>query len=274
MKKAVRRTFKILWISFLVYVAIGTGFYFLQDYILFHPQSVYSQQYYTLEQPHAELTIPVNETDTLNIADFKVTAPHFRGIVIYFHGNRKNISWYARYMPEFTNNGYEVLMLDYPGFGKSKGSMREEKLYYWALQVYKLAIGKVSADSIIIYGKSMGTGIAAQLASIRDCKRLILETPYYDLPSVIRHYMPIYPVKWMLHYQLPTWQYLEQVSAPITLLHGTSDGVVTYKNSLRLKQFLKKSDELFTVKGGSHNNLFQYPAVIRKLDSILALPYQ
>lgn len=97
----------------------------------------------------------------------------------------------------------------------------------------------------------MGTGIAAQLASVRDCKRLMLETPYYDFPAVVSRYLPIYPVRWMLHYELPTHQYLQQVEAPVTLFHGTSDGVVAYKNSKRLLPLLKPADELITIEGAA-----------------------
>ena len=162
-------------------------------------------------------------------------------------------------------------MIDYPGFGKSTGKLTEQKLYDWALQVYKIARKRFPADSIIIYGKSMGTGIAAQLASTRDCKRLILETPYYDFPAVVSHYLPIYPAKWMLHYQLPTYQYLQNVTAPITIFHGTKDRVVTYKNSKRLLPFLKSTDELISIEGGSHNNLYRYNETVNKLDSVLRL---
>ena len=214
---------------------------------------------------------PMNDHDNLNIVDFSSTDTTVRGVVLYFHGNKKNISWYAKYIPYFTRNGYEVLMIDYPGFGKSTGKLTEKKLYDWALEVYKIAIKRFAADSIIIYGKSMGTGIAAQLASVRDCRRLILETPYYDFPSVVKHYLPIYPVQWMLHYQLPTWQYIQNVRAPVSMLHGTNDHVVVYKNAQRLKQYLKKEDELITIKGGKHNNLFTYPLTIAKLDSLLQL---
>ena len=129
-----------------------------------------------------------------------------------------------------------------------------------------------SADSIIIYGKSMGTGIAAELASTTSCKRLILETPYYDFPAVIRHYLPIYPVRWMLHYQIPTYEYLQNVSAPITIFHGTSDMVVSYRNTNRLKPLLKTVDEVVTIEGGHHNDLYDFPLVVNKLDSLLRLP--
>ncbi len=267
-----KKLWKWIRIILIVYTAVGATFYFLQDYILFHPVSLHREYNYRFPEPHRDISIPLTDSDTLNLVDFSVTDSVTRGVVLYFHGNKKNISWYAKYIPYFTRHGYQVLMIDYPGFGKSKGKLTEKKLYDWALQVYRIAIKRFAADSIIIYGKSMGTGIAAQLASVRDCKRLILETPYYDFPSVVKHYLPIYPVHWMLHYQLPTYRYLQDVSAPVTIFHGTSDWVVTYGNSLRLKPFLKKQDELITIKGGSHNNLFTYLQTIRKLDSLLGGP--
>ncbi len=265
-KKNVLKWLKILVV---IYLAGGVALYFLQDVILFHPVSLKRTHQYDFPQPHKDISIPINDKDTLNLIDFSSTGPAARGVVLYFHGNKRNISWYAKYIPYFTRHGYEVLMIDYPGYGKSTGKLTEEKLYDWALQAYNIAIKKFAADSIIIYGKSMGTGIAAQLASIRGCKKLILETPYYDFPSVIGHYLPIYPVRWMIHYNLPTHEYISRISAPITIFQGTKDRLVTYSNAKRLIPLLKKGDEFITVKGGGHNDLYQYPEVVSKLDSLL-----
>lgn len=245
--------------------------YFLQDAVLFHPVTLNRTHSYNFPEPHKDISIPIDSEDTLNLVDFESTGAVSKGIVLYFHGNKRNISWYAKYIPYFTRHGYQVLMIDYPGFGKSTGKLTEQKLYDWAMQVYKIARKRFSADSIIIYGKSMGTGIAAQLASVRDCQRLILETPYYDFPAVVKHYLPVYPVKWMLHYEIPTWQYLQKITAPVTIFHGTRDRIVPYRNSKRLLPFLKQTDEIITLKGGSHNNLFMYGQTIQKLDSVLKL---
>lgn len=264
-----KRIKKWLLLIALIYVTIGVAFYFLQDRILFHPVSLKRNHNYDFKEPHKDLSIAINNEDTLNLVQFQSTDTITRGIVLYFHGNKKNIAWYAKYSSHFTKHGYDVLMIDYPGFGKSKGHFNEQTLYDWALQVYKLARSRFPADSIIIYGKSMGTGIAAQLASIRDCRRLILETPYYDFPSVVKLYLPVYPMNWMLHYQLPTYKYLPSVTAPINIFHGTKDRVITYKNAKRLKPFLKKTDEFTTIDGGKHNNLYEFPEMIRKLDSLL-----
>lgn len=266
-----KRWLKWGWNLLVIYLLGAMALYFLQDYILFHPVRLDRATAYTFPLQHKDISIPLNTEDTLSLIDVPADSGKRKGIVLYFHGNKRNIAWYTRYIPWFTRQGYEVLMIDYPGFGKSTGRLTEKKLYSWARNVYNIASKRFPPDSIIIYGKSMGTGIAAELASARDCKRLILETPYYDFPAVVSHYLPMYPVKYMLHYEFPTHSYLPDVKAPVTIFHGTSDGVVPYKNTRRLIPLLKPDDEVITVKGGSHNNLYDYPEMTRKLDSVLAL---
>lgn len=255
----------------IIYVVGGVALYFLQDRILFHPVSLKRSHQYDFKVPHKDLNIPINDKDTLNLVQFLSGDSVKRGVVLYFHGNKKNISWYARFAPYFTKHGYEVLMIDYPGFGKSTGRFDEQTLYDWAMHVYTLARSRYGPDSIIIYGKSMGTGIAAQLASMRSCNRLILETPYYDFPSVVKHYLPVYPVHRMIHFQLPTYEYLPTIVAPISIFQGTSDGVITYRNAKRLQPLLKKTDEFITIEGGKHNNLYEFELTTRKIDSLLQL---
>lgn len=264
-----KRIRKWIIIITIIYIGGGLALYFLQDAILFHPVSLNRDQPYHFPEKHVEINIPVNKNSNLNIIRFFSTDSITKGIVLYFHGNKKNISWYAKYPPFFTRHGYEVWLMDYPGFGKSTGKFNEENLYRWADFVYKYAASKFSADSIIIYGKSMGTGIAAQLASKQNGKRLILETPYYDFPSVVKHYLPFYPVDRMIHYKLPTYRYLPLAKMPVTIFQGTNDRLVTYSNAERLKPFLKPGDEFITIEDGRHNDLFTYKKTVNKLDSLL-----
>ena len=264
--KKVWKWFKILAI---VYVIGGVALYFLQDYILFHPVTLKRDHNYNFPEKHKEINIPITENSNLNIVQFFSTDTVTKGIVLYFHGNKKNISWYAKYPPYFTKHGYEVWLIDYPGFGKSTGKFTEQTLYDWSNYMYNFARTRFSADNIIVYGKSMGTGIATHLASIQPCKKLILETPYYDYPSVNKHYLPIYPIEWMIHYKIPTHDYIEKVIAPITILQGTDDWLVTYNNAKRLRPFLKPGDEFITIKDGEHNDLFKFQETVEKLDSLL-----
>ena len=236
---------------------------------MFRPVAVPKEQAYDFSQPNREVNLPYDEKSNINIIQFTTPDTLVKGVVLYFHGNRTNVSRYARFAPFFTKNGYEVWMMDYPGYGKSTGDITEQRLYNWALIAYKLARVRFPPDSIIIYGKSMGTGIAAQLASVRDCRNLILETPYYSFPSIVGQYAPIYPVEKIIRFKMPTYQYLQKVTAPVTIFHGTSDGVIRYVNAIKLKSFLKEKDEFITIPGGSHNNLSESPIYQSKLDSIL-----
>lgn len=260
---------KWLIILAIIYIAGGVSLYYLQDAILFHPVQLNRSHKYDFVMPHEDISIPINNEDTLNLVRFHREGTVRRGAVLYFHGNKKNIAWYSKYAPYFARHGYEVIMIDYPGFGKSKGKFTEKILYDWARQLYKFARSEFTADSIIIYGKSMGTGIASYLASREECRRLILETPYYDMPSVIRHYLPVYPIERLLHYKLPNYLYLPSVKAPVSIFHGTRDAVISYSNATRLRRFLKPADEFITIPKGKHNNLHSFPAMVAKLDSIL-----
>jgi uncharacterized protein len=253
----------------LVYCGAGIVLYYLQDALLFHPVVVDRHAHYDFGKPYTEINIPYDSGININIIQFKTADSLSRGVVLYFHGNRKNIGWYAPYASNFTAKGYEVWMMDYPGFGKSTGELTEKRLYSFALLFYKLARTRYRPSQIIIYGKSLGTGIAAQLASVRDCRRLILECPYFSMISVARHYLPIYPVSAMFHYRFPTNEFLTEVTAPLTIFHGTSDGLIPYSNAERLKPLLKPGDEFITIEGGSHNDLNDFPLFHQRLDSVL-----
>ena len=269
MKINYKKVWKWLKIIAITYILGGIALYFLQDYILFHPVTLKRDHKYDFPEKNKEINIPITENSNLNIVQFFSTDTVTKGVVLYFHGNKKNISWYAKYSLYFTKYGYEVWLIDYPGFGKSTGKLSEQTLYDWANYMYNFARTRFSADSIIIYGKSMGTGIATHLASLQPCKKLILETPYYDYPSVIKHYLPIYPIEWMIHYKISTHDYIEKVIVPITIFQGTDDRLVTYNNAKRLKPFLKAGDEFVTIEGGSHNDLYRFKETIEKLDSLL-----
>ncbi len=81
----------------------------------------------------------------------------------------------------------------------------------------------------------------------------------------------MYPIKQMLKYKLPTNEFLVNVTAPVTIFHGTNDNVILYENALQLKEVIKPSDEFITIEGGTHNDLLKHKEMTAKLDSILAL---
>ena len=264
-----KRIFNWIKIILLVYAIIGIAFFYFQDKILFHPQKLAADYQYKFKGRVEEINIPFNETDTIDIVKFLPDSVPIKGVVIYYHGNMKNIAHYANFVAPFLKSGYEVWIEDYPGFGKSTGIITEQKLYDQALQVKKLADVKFHSDSIIIYGKSLGTGIAANVATRTKAKMLILETPYYSIPSLFSSYAFMYPNEQMSNYKLPTNLFLQDVACPVIIFHGTSDGVIPYRNARKLLSVLKSTDKFITVEGASHNNVNANPRYFQAIDSLL-----
>ena len=268
-RQPAKRVLRWAKIILFFYVVIGIALYFLQVKILLHPVAYQLDHVYNFKTPFKEINIPINHHENLNIAQFFPKDSVRKGVVLYFHGNKMNISHYAEFADNFTKLGYEVWMPDYPGFGKTTGELTEKKLYEEAMLVYKLVNLRFKADSIIIYGKSFGTGIASQLASVKDCRRLILETPYYSIPALFGYYAPIYPTSYMSKFKLPINEYLQDVTVPVTIFHGTDDEIIPYSVSEKLKNVLKPGDEFITLEKGKHNNLNDFTLFHQKLDSLL-----
>ncbi len=270
MQKLDRRRW-LRWLKIItgIYIAGGIALYFLQDKFLFHPVALPADHVFHFEQPFEEINLPVSKDKNLNIVRFTVPDSACRGVVLYFHGNIKNVERYAPYARNFTIHGYEVWIPDYPGFGKTTGKLTEKNMYEDAMQVYKLARSRFSKDSIIIYGKSLGTGVAAQLAAARDCRRVMLETPYLSIDDIMRRYAFIYPVGSLAHYHFPVEEYIAAINAPVTLFHGTSDDIIPFRHSKRLLEKARTGTELVRLEKGEHNGLDTFTLYRHKLDSLL-----
>ncbi len=266
MNKVGGRIKRALIVLIIIYCVGGLVLYFAQGLILFHPQPLGRNYHFKFEQPFEELNIPYGKNN-LSIVKFQPDEKR-NGIVLFYHGNMENVEHYKAYPPIFLKNNQEVWMIDYAGFGKTTGKRTESIMDDQALLMYDMALKQTSSDSIIIYGKSIGTGVATFIASKRNCKRLILETPYYSIHSLATHYFPIYPVDWMIKYSFPINQYLKEVKSPITIFHGTKDEVIPYGHSMRLKEE-NKNIQLITLENGTHNNLISFRQYHTALDSVL-----
>lgn len=228
MRKVIFRWAKLV---ILVYSVIGIAVYYLQDKFILHPTKVEAGKKYTFTQSFTELDLNYDAETNINVVEFKATGQPVdslaKGVVLFFHNGRGNISDYAGMSKAYTDQGYEFWIMDYPGFGKSTGVMDEQRLYDLALVFYKLARSRWKPSQIVIYGQGFGTGIAGQLASIRDCRRLILERPYYSMTRQFRRFLFLYPLDGrFLHYHLPLHEYLEKVTAPVTVV-GDEPATVT-----------------------------------------------
>jgi pimeloyl-ACP methyl ester carboxylesterase len=266
-KKIVGRILAVYALLF----AIGCiALYFFGDKVVLHPLTLPKQHVFKFDIPFRETNLKIDEKQIYNLIQFHPTNDAVvKGVVLYFHGNEKNVERYAPYAKLFTDNNWEVWMIDYPGFGKSTGKMTENELYEMSEQLYKMARARFEQQQIIIYGKSFGTGIASYLASVRDNRHLILETPYNSFKTLINDYLKVFPIGFASRYNFPINEYLKKVDDPITIFHGTKDEVIPYRNAAKLKKHLKPKDDFITLQNGKHNHLTDLDEMSDKLKFLL-----
>jgi len=217
-----------LIVILVIYIIISIALYYLQDYILFKPEKLPKDFQFLYEnQDTEEYNLETRDGATINGVLFK-PKNESKGLILYLKGNSKSIKGWGKFAVDFTRHDYTVLMVDYRGFGKSTGRRSQKAIKRDLQVVYNRIKEKTIEDRVIIYGRSLGSGFAAKLASTNNPKMLILDAPYYSLTKVTNRYMPFMPLSILLKYPLPTYKWLKYVQCPIHIIHGTNDKLIPF----------------------------------------------
>lgn len=259
----------ILLVVITIYLVISILVYFLQDYLMFKPEKLPADfQFHYENQETEEYNVQTRDGATINGLRFKAKSP--RGIVFYLKGNSKSIKGWGKFAVDFTRHGYDVLMVDYRGFGKSTGRRTQKAIKRDLQVIYNKIKDSVSEKYIILYGRSLGSGFAAKLASMNNPRMLIMDAPYYSLSRVAKKYVPFMPLSLLLKFPMPTYKWLKYVNCPIHIIHGTDDKLIPYKTSVKLSKIKPKSTTLYTVIGGGHKNLNTFESYHKMLNVIIS----
>lgn len=265
MKKLFLKTIKIILIT---YVVICGFLFFFQEKMIFFPQKLSKDYPFTFEQNFEEINIKAPGKAVLNGLLFK--ADSSKGLIFYLHGNAGSLKRWGSISSTYTALQYDLFMLDYRGYGKSEGSIKsQEQLFMDVQAAYDEMLKLYPEEKIVIIGFSIGSGIAAKLASENHPKLLILEAPYYNLTDMMHHRYPFVP-GFLLKYKFETNRYLENCKMPVVIFHGTSDKVIYYGSSLKLKEHLKPQDTLITLEGQEHNGIAKNVDYITALKEIFS----
>lgn len=257
----------LVWWLVGVYVFLCAVFFFFQDFFFFRPEVLPHGFTYKYPFDFEEQTFEMEDGGRINAIHFKV--PNSRGVIYYLKGNSRSIKGWGKFAKDFVSNGYDFFMMDYRGFGKSRGKRTEFTLYNDAQTLYKWLLKHYPEEQIVIYGRSMGSGIAARIASWNRPMMLILDSPYYSFYHQVSRYGFILPLRWLLRYQIRTDQFFRNIEVPIFLIHGTKDRLIPFEHSQRLQQIRPQLTQLFPIEGGGHNDLPEYPDYHQYLYDIL-----
>jgi uncharacterized protein len=263
-KKILLRTVMLLLVF---YVLICVFLYFFQEKMIFFPDKLDKEYEFSFARPFKEITVKTNDGKLLNGLWF--SADSAKGLIFYLHGNAGALDSWGEVAQRYVDLGYDVFLLDYPGYGKSEGRIRSQAQLFEDIQAaYNEMKKRYAEERIVVIGYSIGSGPAARLASSNQPKLLILHAPYYSLADLMRRTYPIIPT-FLLKYPFRTNEYIKDCTMPVVIFHGNQDEVIYYGSSLKLKEEMKHADTLITLNGQGHNGIMDNPEYISALSKIL-----
>ena len=237
-------------------IFLSLAVYFLQDLFIFKPEKLRADFQFKYDIPFREVNFDVEPGVRINGLHFFRDQP--KGLILYFHGNSRSIKGWAKYARDFYRYDYDVVLVDYRGFGKSTGKRSEHEMLNDMQIVYSSLANDYSENHLIVYGRSLGSGFAAKVASDNNPRYLILDAPFYNFRKVIERFLPILPVRFVLRYHLRTDKWIQRVKCPIYILHGTKDLLIPIRHSEQLQKINPRKITLIRIHGGGHNNLTKF----------------
>ena len=221
--------------------------YFPDNTVFFNPNHVnlnYEDVYFKTE-------------DNVSINAWLIPADSSKNVIIFCHGNAGNISHRLESIQIFNTLSLDVFIFDYRGFGKSEGSISEEGTYLDASGAWDYLISQKNykPSQIIIFGRSLGSGIASWLAREKNPGGLILESSFTSLPDLGAKIYPFFPVRTLARYKYPTLENLKKISCPVLFIHSKNDEIIPYSLGIENYKSAKEPKEFLEIQG-SHNDGF------------------
>jgi alpha-beta hydrolase superfamily lysophospholipase len=233
--------------------------YVTQERIILPASTLAADYRFQFDQPFEEVWIPVKGA-SLHALHFK--QPNPRGVVFFLHGNAGNLVSWTTGLDFYRRVNYDLFIVDYRGYGKSTGHIENEaQLYADARAAYNAMAPLYRDKPIVIYGRSLGTALAASLARDVQPRLLVLVSPFSSLAASAAQAYPWAP-EWVLKYPLRTDTIIGDVKSPILLIHGSEDKLIPLSHSERLKALARSPVELLVVPGAGHSDIHKFPVYL------------
>ena len=243
----------IVWYIIGSIVFLSIIVYFFQEKFIFKPEKLKQDFQFKYDIPFKEYFFDIEPGVRINGLHFYRENPE--GLILYFHGNSRSIKGWAKYSRDFYRYNYDVVLVDYRGFGKSTGKRSEKDMLSDMQFVYASLTAKYPENHIIVYGRSIGSGFATKIASENSPRYLILDAPYYSFLKVIERFLPILPVRLVLRFHLRADKWIRYVNCHTYIIHGTRDMLIPIRHSISLQKINPHKITLIRIHGGGHNNL-------------------
>ena len=247
-------------VAAVLYVLLVAALYFAQHRILYVPDRTRVDPDALGLEGVAERLLETPDGETL--VTWRLAPRPGRPTILYFPGNAGNLAARAERVRAFAGKGFGLLMLAYRGYAGSTGRPSEERLYADALLAYETLRKEGTAPSdIVVYGESLGTGVAVELATRRKVAALILDAPFTSIVDVAQR---SYPFVWVRPFVTERYNSLEKIArvgAPLLILHGARDPLIPPAMPEALLARAREPKRLVSFSEGHHSDLFEHGAI-------------
>jgi len=223
--------------------------YTQQERIIFHAHPLPEDFRFQAGQ---EVEVPIGDQLTMNCVWLK--SPQSKGVILYLHGNRGNARRALYQTRQIYQQGYDILIPDYRGFGKTEGSYsHQQEMFEDIEQVYEWLLQNYSEDQIVPFGYSLGSGLACYLAEKYDPQQVFLVAPFLSFTELKNEFLPFIP-SFIMSYKFDNERRVKNASESFTIFHGTKDPIIPYEHGRKLSE-LGDHVELITLEGGDHRSV-------------------
>ena len=195
--------------------------------------------------------------DEIKIHGWYIPHPDAKATLLFFHGNAGNISHRLDSISIFHELDLSVFIIDYRGYGKSTGRPSEHGTYRDAQAAWDYLVDerRIRPDEIIVFGRSLGGGVAAGLAARVSPAAVILESTFTSIKELGKHYYPYLPVSWIARVRYPVDEDISSFNCPVLVIHSEQDDVVPFRHG---KSLFENAPEpkMFLPISGDHNTGF------------------
>ena len=199
--------------------------------------------------------------DGLRLLAWYVPPPEGRPVLLYFHGNGGHVGYRSDRLSRFAASGFGVLMPEYRGYGGNEGQPSEAAFFADAdVAMAFLEKEGIPPDRIVVYGASLGTGVATRVASEHQVAALVLEAPFTSITAIAAAQFPYFPVSLMLKDQFNSLSRIARVRAPILIMQGERDQIVPPPLGQELFAAAPEPKEFWSSPDGGHDDLFSFGA--------------
>lgn len=237
------------------YAAVATTAYLFQGHLVYFPQR--DLEATPRERGLQYEDVMLEAADGVPVHGWFVPRTLARGVVLYLHGNAGNISHRLARIALFHEMGLGVFILDYRGYGRSGGRPSEEGTYRDAAAAWRYLTETRGIDParIVLFGRSLGAAVAAELAARVRPGALVLDSAFTSLPELGQELYPWLPVKWLARLRYPTREYLTRVDCPVLVVHSRDDEIIPFHHGERLYAAAREPKHFLAIAGG-HNSAY------------------